>query len=212
MGKFSILAMGLAVMIMAAPASALYDVIVDDSDAQFLDWDGNLLTSATGGYNNGGYRYVNNWGTSGPASARVRYYLPNIPSGERLYHVYAYSPSANSSQWHPLNVAADGTENFAQQISWAGQFGTNKQWIAFDAQNQGGWVQLGPGPQTDASLGGQQVYITGDHGQPYLYVEYQGYFNNPIAFDAIRVVEVPEPASLAGMGLMGLMVLRRRRK
>src|SRR5690606_3237408 len=136
--------------------------------------------------------------------------LPNIPAGENLYYIYAYSPGANSTAWHTIDVAADGTENFTQQISWAGQFGTNKQWISFDGNNEDGWVQLGPGPQTDGSVeGGRAVYISGDHGQPYLYIKYQGFYNEPIAFDAIRVVQVPEPTTLGGLAVMGLMALRR---
>ncbi|GMV96647.1 MAG: hypothetical protein AMXMBFR83_10090 [Phycisphaerae bacterium] len=210
---------GLVTAGLASPAWAAYDVIIDDTDAVFMDWDGNLQVGAGDNSYGGGYRYVTNWGASGPAAARVRYYLPNVPAGVNLYAVYAWSPSANSTQWHPINIAADGTENFAQNIPWAGQFGTNKQWLGFDVHNEGGWLQLGPGPQSDPTAGspgpnaGKLVYINGSTGQqPYLYVEYQPWFNNPIAFDAVRVVLIPEPATIAGMGLLGLLAMRRRRR
>ena len=135
--------------------------------------------------------------TTPPWQARVYYNLPALPSGEHLYNVYAWNPAENSNAWHPLNVNADGSDTAGNSpnISWAGQFGTNAQWIAFDAENAlpGQWIRLGPGPQTDpAAYGGQAIHMNPVVAPPSLYVKFQPFFTGAIAFGAIRVVRAPD--------------------
>jgi hypothetical protein len=194
-----------ALALVTAPAMAVYDVIVDDSSAQFLDWNapGLLQTSATGGYGGGGYHYVDSWGNddggNASASERVRYYLPSLPSGTRSYAIYAWSPTAHSTQWHILNVTDnDTTESYPY---YAGK----------SFNNDGGWLQLTEA-NVDPAAGpdGGVFRLSGDTGHSaYVYIKYQPWYTANIAFDAIRVVEVPEP-SVAALLLLGVPFLRRR--
>jgi hypothetical protein len=213
-------------------SAAGFDIIIDDVDVDFSEWYGGILQTGFGDNSYGGsYRYVTDWGSydgiglsPSNASARAFYRLPaniNFPAGERLYNIYAWSPESNWDQWHAVDVAANGTENFDQQISWPGQFGTNKQWLAFDPNEGvdpelgGRWIKLGPGPQSDPLLDGA-VYINPSINQkPYLYVGYQPWFTGTIAFDAIRIVElvpIPEPSSItmASMGFVAFGAMARR--
>lgn len=185
---------------------ALFDVIIDDSQAEFSLWNAGLEEGIGNDSYENNYHFVQGWGlldgTEQAESATVTYRLPpgvSFPSGERYYNIYAWMPEV-SWEWHTFDIAADGTNNFQQDIDWAGQFGTNRQWIAadehqaFDSELGGRWLKLGPGPQTDSSLGGQIVYMDPDvplTPDPYIYVKYQVFYNGLIAFDAIRIVEVP---------------------
>ncbi len=90
-----------------------------------------------------------------------------------------------------------------QAASLGGQFGTNQQWLKNPQNNQGGWVQLGPGPQSDSSgdggasspdgNGGYGVWITSDSGHPYLQIHYSGFENAPESFDALHLVQIDGP-------------------
>jgi uncharacterized protein (TIGR03382 family) len=208
--------LALASALIAAPAMAAYDVIVEPSPSGF---GGNLQTSPTGDYDGGSYYFVNDWGNNESASARMNYALPPLPAGEHIYNVYAWNPTANSSQWHIVNVNSDGADSAGSSpnISWTGLFGTNAQWLQYPADSptipMGAWVKLGPGPQSDpAADGGSGVYMNPAAGSPSVYVKYQPWYNGAIAFGAIRVVEVPEPATLAIGGLSGLALLGARRR
>jgi hypothetical protein len=212
--------------------AAIFDVIIDDADVDFSEWQGGILQTAFGDNSYGGsYHYVTNWGaydgigqSPSNASARAIYRLPsgvNFPAGERLYNIYAWSPQSNWDQWHPVNVAADGTDDIDQEISWPGMHGQNKQWLGFDSgasidpELGGRWVKLGPGPQSDPNAdGGHGVYIHQTSDKPYLYVEFQPWFTGTIAFDAIRIIEVPEPgaALMATIGVAAMGVFARRRR
>lgn len=202
----------------ANPAWAIYDQVVLPTPDGFWGFNINnpsasaLKWSPTGGHDGGGYYYVSNWGdeglfTSGDyQSARVYYRMPVLPYNERMYNIYAWNPTANSSQWHILNINSDGLDSagHSPNISWPGQFNTNAQWIQYPADGpiaQGGWVKLGPGPQTDANAdGGRGVYFNPPDGYsnpsdvhaPSVYVKYQPWYNGDIAFSAIRIVEVVE--------------------
>jgi len=206
-------------------ASAAFVQTIDDSNATFSSWNGNLQTAIDPTAVGGSYHYINSWADSGNDSAVVRYQLSGVPAGNNLYHISFSSPNnptfgtgAGIVQWHIFDVAADGTENFAQDIPWAGQFGTNKQWLGPNSgYNPGGYTTLGPGPQNDGSLeDGRTVWLNGSgSGDPYIYIKFQGFYTGPIAFDAITVTQVPEPStivlSLVGSAGIGLAVWRRRR-
>lgn len=214
--RFTPVLVSLAVVLSATPALAVYDQIVEPTPQGF---GGNLQTSPTGDYNGGAFYYINDWGNNESASARMRYILPALPSGERMYNIYGWEPATNSNQWHIVNVNSDGQDlaGSTPNISWGGMFGTNAQWLQMpsDSLAGGAWVKLGPGPQSDAAAdGGHGVYMNPAAGSPEVYVKYQPWYNGAIAFGAIRVVEViPEPATaaLAALGMVGVAIAARRR-
>ena len=123
-----------------------------------------------------------------------------------------------SGQWHVVDIAGDGTMNNNNTMPWAGQFGTTHQYLQDPQNNGGGWLKLGPGPQSDSSNdGGQGVWInpTTGNGAPYLQIHYLGFENTPETFDAFRVVQidvVPEPSSLALALLGGFALLTNIRR
>lgn len=205
--------------------SAAWTQTVDDSAATFSSFDGQLLTAIDPTAVGGSYHYISDWGDGGNASGIVKYQLSGVPAGNNLYHISFSSPTnanfgspGSIAQWHIFDVAADGTENNSQAIPWAGQFGTNKQWLGPNSgYNPGAFTQLGPGPQNDASQGdGTEIWLNGSgSGQPYIYIKYQPWYTGPIAFDAITVTQVPEPSTIAlsilGAVGIGLTAWRRRR-
>jgi hypothetical protein len=221
----SVLALAFVLGLSALPASAAYDVIVTPDQFVPQTWGGNLLQSTTGAYpgdNAAGYYYTNNYGNT--PSATIVIPLPSgMPSGAHEYDVYEWDPSAHTTQWHVVDIAADGTLNNnndhsqATGIPWGGAFGTNHQYLQNPqdgaGMNLGGWVKLGPGPQSDPTLdSGDGVWINPSTGlgAPYLQIHYLGFENAPESFDAFRVVQIdtPEPASglllLFGTAMIGI--------
>jgi hypothetical protein len=189
---------------------ALVDIIIDDSQADFSEFRDAPLTMGTGNNSYGGsYRYIQGWGTydgcgngSCPdaRSARVFYRWPDdvFPKGDHLYNVYAWVPSV-PWEWHVLDAAADGLESLDQDIDWAGQFNTRRQWLEFDEHDPfdpvlgGRWLKLGPGPQADFNAdGGAAFHLNPVYGRPYFFIQYQPFYEGLIAFDAIRIVQIPE--------------------
>lgn len=211
----------------ATPALAQYDHIITPDQFQFQTWGGNLQFSTVGAYPGdgpNGYGWTANFGAS--PSATIIIPLPaGMPAGAHPYNIYQWNPSANSTQWHVVDVAADGTmgnnpdHSFATGIPWAGQFGTDHQYLQNPQNNDGGWVKLGPGPQSDSTLdGGSGVWMNpsatiSGAGYPYLQIHYLGFENAPESFDAIRVVLIPEPTvfALALLGGFGLLTGLRRK-
>lgn len=216
----------------ARQSTAGFDVTIDDSDALFTLFQGTLQSTAGNDSYGGSYHFIENWGGltqdgSDARSGRAFYFLPtgiNWPAGDHLYNVYAWMPDVTWS-WHVVEAAGDGTEDFIQDIDWAGQYGTNKQWLKADPQDPfapefdpelgGRWLKLGPGPQSDLNAdGGSAFHINPSRGNPYFYLGYQQFYDGIITFDALRVVElVPEPASLLlllGFAVAGVLARPRR--
>jgi hypothetical protein len=115
-----------------------------------------------------------------------------------LYNVYAWMPDV-AWEWHVLDAAADGLEGLDQDIDWPGQFNTRRQWLQFDEHKAfdpalgGRWLKVGPGPQADIAADlGSAFHLNPVYGQPYLFVQYQPYYEGLIAFDAIRIVQRDE--------------------
>ncbi|MDZ4821565.1 MAG: PEP-CTERM sorting domain-containing protein [Planctomycetota bacterium] len=191
-----------------------FDVILGIDRIEFSSF-GSAIQNGTGGNSySGNYKYISNWNASGQPSGLVKYTMPNevqFPTGERLYNVYIWNTTANNGAWRAYNIAADGSLDFQQDISWPGQFGTNKQWLGFAGNmaidpgpinaEGGRWVKLGPGPQSDWDLTGiyeGAVYMNPTKGDPYVRIEYNTGYTTPMAFDAIRIVEISTEAAIAG--------------
>lgn len=201
--KLTIVTILVTVALITSRATAGWFQIVDDSAADFSLFQSGLLTINDPTAVGGSYHAISDWGDSDDdASATVRYQLTNVPAGTHLYHISFSSPTDSTygdangiAQWHVFDVAADGTENFNQNIPWAGQFGTNKQWLGTQSYNPGAFTQLGPGPQNDQSQGdGAEVWINGSgSSSPFIYIKFQPFYTGPIAFDAIKVTSVPAP-------------------
>src|ERR1035441_6626658 len=208
----------LALGISATGAFAQYDQIITPDQFQFQTWGGNLAFSTVGAYagdNPTGYGWTANYGNS--PSATIQIPLPaGLQSGWHQYDVYQWVPNVNSVQWHVVDIAADGTMNNNPTMPWAGQFGTDHQYLQDPQGNQGGWLKLGPGPQSDTTNdGGSGVWInpTTGHGAPYLPIHFLGFEGSPETFDAIRVVQiVPEPSTLALALLGGFALLTNIRR
>jgi hypothetical protein len=217
-----VLALACALGLGAAPAYAVYDVIVTPDQFIPQTWGGNLSQDTADAYpgdNANGYYYTNNFANS--PSATIIIPLPaGMPSGWNAYNVYEWNPTAHGGQWHVVDIAGDGTMNANPTMPWAGQFGTNHQYLQNPQDNPanlGGWYKLGPGPQADPSNdGGSGVWMSPDtgNGAPYLQIHYLGFESAPESFDAFRVVQVvPEPATGLLMLVGGaLMCVRRRRR
>lgn len=230
MSRNTVFSLAVCLLVLSAtPAfGALFSEIVDDSAATFSSFDSNLTVVNDPTAYGGSYHQIANWaGDGGDQSGKVVYQLSGLPAGNHLYNIYFSSPlnptygtPGSIAQWHIFNVAGDGSENFAQQIPWGGQFGTNKQWLGPNSgYNPGAFTELGPGPQNDTTWGdGKTVWMNTNLGQPYIYLTVQPFYSAPIAFDAILVQQVnltPEPSSIVlgslGAGVIGLLAWRRRR-
>jgi hypothetical protein len=81
-----------------------------------------------------------------------------LPTTPELYSVKFYGTSAPANNdWQPIEVdfngsgPGDGEGQIDPNIPWAGQFGTNHQWIGADAKVAGQWMTTGPGPQAPKS-------------------------------------------------------------
>ena len=218
--------LGASALVMSAPgAFAQYDHVITPNQFIPQTWGGNLLTDTAGAYTGdpGGFYYWTPNFTATPSATMIIPLPAGLPAGAHQYDVYEWIPALHNGtpegngQWHVVDIAADGTmgnnpdHSQATGIPWAGQFGTDHQYLQDPQNNGGGWLKLGPGPQSDSTVdGGSGVWINpsatiAGHGQPYLQIHYQGFENTPETFDAIRVVQidvVPEPSTLA-LGLLG---------
>ena len=203
----------LAIVVSATPARAQYDRIITPNQFIFTGWDGNLQYSTDGPFGLNGDYWTANYGAT--PSAIVLIPLPaGLLPGWHQYDVYELIPGLHngspegSGQWHVVDIAADGTMNNNPTMPWAGEFGTDHQYLQDPQNNGGGWLKLGPSPQSDSSNdGGYGVWInpTTGNGAPYLQIHYLGFEAIPETFDAFRVVQsalVPEPSAFT-LGLLG---------
>jgi PEP-CTERM motif len=231
-GKPMLAAAAAALVLSTVGAFAGYDVTITPDQFNFLTWGGNLSFSTVGAYagdNATGYGYTMNYGAS--PSATIEIPLPaGLAPGWNLYTIYQWNPIA-TSQYHVINISADGgsvAPGPVPGMPWGGQFSSQNQYLQVNGSPAGAMVELGPGPQSPGDANdpagpgsypypGFNVWINGSASQnPYLQIHYLGFETAEETFDAIRVVQVPEPTTLAlsllgGFGLLGAIARRNRK-
>jgi hypothetical protein len=173
-----------------------------------------------------GYNGASAWRASGADGVRRIYWKldhPDMPTTAELWKIEFFVPTAGPGDWQPIESQFRGgageTFPFEPEIPWAGQFGTNHQWIgsSFSEADRGTWKGTGPGPQAPASADpmapGNGIYMWLKGGS-WLYAKWDFPWDIDRAWSDLRVTVVPEPGTLAalGAGLLSFagMALRRR--
>lgn len=159
-----------------------------------------------------------------PASSIARLYWTTVgtsmPSSTELYAIEYYQPDQGPTAWQPIESQFNGSagETFPMEpgIPWAGAYGTNHQYTGSYGQSAPGWYTVSDNhcPNSadyNAPTGPGGIYMWLKNGS-YLYAKWDfGWaINNTLG--AIRLTQItPEPAS-ALLLLLGLPLLRRRRR
>ena len=144
---------------------------------------------------------------------------PGMPSTKELFTIEWYVPTQGALEWQPIETAnvgeSEGVINAV--IPWAGQFGTNHQWLGSDdgGANRGLFKGTGPGPQAPASddfnAPGNGIYVWLDKDAQ-LYAKWNYPWDIKRAWSAVRVTQItPEPTSALVMLVGGALVALRRR-
>lgn len=125
----------------------------------------------------------------------------SLPTTTELYSVKFYGTSQPSNNdWQPIEVdfngpgPGNGESQFDPNIPWAGQFGTNHQWIGADAKTPGVFVSTGPGPQAPKSAaynasGFDGTYMWMNSGS-WLYAKWNFSGDTRRSWSAIQVTQV----------------------
>ncbi len=135
-----------------------------------------------------------------------------MPATLESFTVEAWGPTAGALDWQPIQVQINGYNgpvNFPidPEIPWAGQFGTNHEWIGGGA-TAGQWSQHGPGPQTHDGLA--EVYIKDGS---VLYAKWDFGFPINRSWSAVRITQVtPEPTGALLLLAGAPLILRRKRR
>ena len=230
--SLAILAVG-ALQAMAAPGDQ-WILGIDHIDNQ-----GAFTTYAGAGYSgvqsSGNASFTGNaYGISGnDGVARVYWDLDGlsvnngnpVPSSTELYTLEFFGTTeAGHNGFDPVESQFHGAggETFPIEpsIPWAGEFGTNHEYIAADGTDDGQFHPLGSGPHTPDSAsftaGSNGIYMWLTAGS-WLYAKYDFPFAIDRSWSALRLTQVtgaavPEPASGLLLLLGGVLVIQRRRR
>ncbi|MGQ9809156.1 MAG: PEP-CTERM sorting domain-containing protein [Armatimonadota bacterium] len=167
---------------------------------------------------------VYHWTAGFDGEARVRWRFDSsvhhgdAPTTAELFRVWTWVPKNDANPfnaYNPIEVSFDGIVDeegsMNPNIPWAGQFGTNHQWLNRNLANQGDWVLAGTGPQAPAP---GLVYAKA--GSYFFAKSNFGFYgpNDRYPASAIMIQVVPEPGSLlamgAGLASLGGLLLRHR--
>jgi len=176
--------------------------------------DGNFTTLTGAGYN--GTDAIR--GTGADGVRRVYWAMgaqAGMPASMELFTIEFFVPTTGPLNWQPIETANVGEQEgqMNAMIPWAGQFGTNHQWVGSENGTPGTWKSTGPGPQApvsaDYNAAGNGIYVWLNKDAQ-LYAKWNYPWDIDRAWSALRVTQVtPEPAS-AMLLLLGLPLLRRK--
>jgi autotransporter-associated beta strand protein len=139
---------------------------------------------------------------------------PGVPTEPRLYIVEWWDATPSSSDgWQPIESQFNGdageTYPIESQIPWAGEYGTNHQWIAGESQAIGGgtWRLAGAGPHSpdgysyNADSDGNNSFFMWLKAGSQLYAKWDFGFpiagGNPRTWAELRLTEVtPDPVTV----------------
>jgi len=144
-------------------------------------------------------------------------HLRPVPATAELYRVEFYGTTeVGHNNWQPVESQFNGAAGegfpFEPGIPWAGQFGTNHQYIAADGADDGLWHVLGPGPQADTNPPADGTMLWLKSGS-WLYSKWDFPFAIDRTWSALRLTQItgiPEPASGLLMLLGGVFMVARR--
>jgi hypothetical protein len=175
-------------------------------------------TSVLGNGNNGVARVY--WELSGLSVNTAR----PVPTTTEQYTLEFYDPTdTGHNGFDPVESQFHGAggEEFPidAHIPWAGQFGTNHQFIARDGADTGTFLSLGPGPQApvsddfNAPGNGDRMWLTSGS---WLYAKWDFPFPVDRSWSALRLTQVtgiPEPGALLllTLGIFAIGLMRRSR-
>jgi hypothetical protein len=122
-----------------------------------------------------------------------------VPTTTELYKIDFYGTSApGNNDWQPIegdfngSASGDGEGQMDSAIPWAGEFGTNHQWIAADQKTVGQFRATGPGPHTPNSAsynaGSNGIYMWLTSGS-WLYAKWNFGYNLGKSWSAIRLTQ-----------------------
>ena len=138
-----------------------------------------------------------------------------MPANLEEFTIEAFGCTSGGQDWQPIQVQINGYHGplnwpIDPEIPWAGQFGTNHEWVGSNGVPNGAWNPTGPGPQVHPDGNGSTPFIKAGS---VLYAKWD--FGWPITrtWDSIRITQVtPEPASALLLLLGAPMLLRRKRR
>ena len=117
-----------------------------------------------------------------------------VPTTTELYRIEFYGTTeAGHNGWQPVESQFHGIVGesfpFESSIPWAGQFGTNHQYIAASGTDDGQWHKLGPGPQADGNppADGTMLWLTAGS---WLYAKWDFAFSIDRTWSALRLTQV----------------------
>ena len=168
----------------------------------------------SGPQSSGATQYVGNAYGRGPGgplprdgSARIYWSLSGLatngdplPTTTELYSVKYYgTTSPANNDYDPIEVdfngpgPGDGQASNDPAIPWAGQFGTNHQWIVANNKTAGAFSTAGPGPQAPNSAAynaaGNGSYLWLQSGS-WLYAKWDFTFDVRRSWSAIQLTQV----------------------